>query len=331
MKALVYTGPKTLSFQEEPTPVAQPGDALVHIDAVGICGSDMHAYLGHDDRRPAPLILGHEAAGTVIEGSLKGQAVAINPLVTCGVCRDCLDGRPNLCAERQIISMPPRQGAFAEYISIPERNLIEVPGGMDLSRASLAEPVATGLHAVFLAHQHSRRPLSEGRALVMGGGAVGLSAALVLASHGCQQITIAETNAGRRQTAKAAGFDCVFDPLNENGPVPGSIDVVIDAVGAKATRVAAIEAARPGSVIVHVGLLDGEDGVDVRRLTLQEIAFIGCYTYTMVDFRAGLNALHTGALGQLEWYEERSLAEGIGAFDDLLNGRSSAAKIVLRP
>ena len=331
MKALVYINPQKVIYRDEAEPVPGEGEVLVRVEAVGICGSDMHAYLGHDERRPAPLILGHEAAGTVVDGSLKGKIVAVNPLVSCGVCADCQDGRPNLCAQRQIISMPPRQGAFAEYISIPERNLIEVPEGMDVARAALAEPVATGLHAVFLAHLHSRRPLSEGCALVLGGGAVGLSAALVLASHGCHDISIAETNAGRRQTAKAAGFDAVFDPTSEKGPPPGSVDVVIDAVGAKATRVTAITAARPGSVIVHVGLLDGEDGVDVRRLTLQEIAFVGCYTYTMTDFHAALRALHAGALGPLDWHEERPLAEGIGAFDDLLNGRSSAAKIVLRP
>ena len=331
MKALVYTGPKTLSYQDEPDPCPGTGDALVKIEAVGICGSDMHAYLGHDERRPAPLILGHEACGHVMDGRLAGKLVTINPLVSCGVCFECLDGRANLCAERQIISMPPRQGAFADYISIPETNLVEVPEGIDPSIAALTEPIATGFHAVLLAHKFSHRPLSEGRALVLGGGAVGLAAALVLASHGCRDILLADTNEGRRQTANATDICMAFDPVSGKGPPPGSVDVVIDAVGAKATRSAAIKAARPGSVVVHVGLMDGADGVDVRRLTLQEIAFVGCYTYTMADFRAALKAMQTGALGPLNWFEERSLEEGGQAFDDLLNGRSRAAKIMLRP
>ncbi|MEO0718731.1 MAG: alcohol dehydrogenase catalytic domain-containing protein, partial [Pseudomonadota bacterium] len=88
MKALVYTGPETLEFQDAPDPVAT-GDALIRVAHVGICGSDMHAYLGHDERRPAPLILGHEAAGTVIGGPGAGTRVTVNPLVTCGVCEDC--------------------------------------------------------------------------------------------------------------------------------------------------------------------------------------------------------------------------------------------------
>jgi L-iditol 2-dehydrogenase len=331
MKALVYTGPQALALRDEPDPSPAADEVLVRIEAVGICGSDMHAYLGHDERRPAPLILGHEAAGRVVEGRLAGRSVTINPLVTCGRCADCLGGRANLCAERQIISMPPRQGAFAEFVALPERNLVEVPEGMSPTVAALAEPVATGLHAVFLAHRHGHRPLSEGRALVMGGGAVGLSAALVLRSHGCRDVWLADTNDGRRRMAAAAGIDAVYDPTGDPGPVPGSVDVVIDAVGAKATRTTAIQVARPGGVIVHVGLLDAADGVDMRRLTLQEIALVGCYTYTMVDFRAAVDALHAGALGALDWYEERGLADGVGAFDDLLNGRCAAAKVILRP
>lgn len=331
MKALIYTGPETLVYRDDLEPKTTKGEVLVGIEAVGICGSDMHAYLGHDDRRPAPLILGHEACGRIVDGPQAGKRVTINPLVTCGVCRDCVSGRPNLCAERQIISMPPRQGAFAEFIAIPERNLVEVPDNMDPSIAALTEPVATGLHAVQLAHRHSHRPLAEARALVIGGGAVGLAAALVLASHGCREIALADTHAGRRETAAATKICTAFDPSNGEGPEPGSMDVVIDAVGAKLTRMDAITAARPGSVIVHVGLLDGEDGVDIRRLTLQEISLVGCYTYTMTDFCAAFQALQSGALGTPDWYEKRPLADGANAFADLREGRTSAAKIILCP
>ena len=119
MKALVYTAPKRVEYRDFDDPSPTNGELLVKISNVGICGSDMHAYLGHDDRRPAPLILGHEASGVIEEGEKKGERVVINPLVTCGVCPQCLDGRSNLCPKRQIISMPPRQGAFAEYIAMP--------------------------------------------------------------------------------------------------------------------------------------------------------------------------------------------------------------------
>ena len=116
MKALVYTGPKHVELRDFPDPAPVEGEALVRIEAVGICGSDMHAFLGHDERRPAPLILGHEAAGTVLSGALEGQRVTVNPLVTCGTCADCKASRDNLCRTRQIISMPPREGAFAAML-----------------------------------------------------------------------------------------------------------------------------------------------------------------------------------------------------------------------
>jgi len=331
MRALVYTGPKQIVLQDAPDPVAASDDVLIEVGAVGICGSDMHAFLGHDERRPAPLILGHEAAGIVRGGPMDGKRVVVNPLVTCGVCRDCLSGRENLCSKREIISMPPRQGAFAEKIVVPMRNVIEVPEGLDMTKAALAEPLATSWHGVTLADRHTARPLAEARALVMGSGAVGLGAALSLRAFGCHDVTVAETNALRRETALSQGFTNVVDPTVEGTLDAGFADVVIDAVGNKHTRAASVRSARPGSVIVHIGLGDGVDGFDARRVTLQEITFVGAYTYTMIDFRGALTAMASGALGNLDWIEARLLEDGIQAFDDLLEGRTGAAKIVLNP
>ncbi len=331
MKALVYTAPRKVEYREEPSPERQPDDVLVKVDAVGICGSDMHAFLGHDERRIAPLILGHEASGVVAEGDLKGRRVVINPLVTCGACRACSSGRSNLCTRRQIISMAPRQGAFAEYIAIPERNLIEIPDGLDAAKAALAEPIATGWHAVRKAREASDLPMENSRALVFGGGAVGLAAALSLHASGCRDIMLAETNARRRETASKAGICRAFDPLDTEIVLESNVDLVIDCVGAKPTRRAATAAVRPGGVIVHVGLADGADGMDVRKLTLQEITFIGTYTYTMEDFRETVAAMHAGALGELDWFEQRGLSDGAEAFEDLIEGRVASAKIILRP
>ena len=331
MKALVYTQPSEVVYREESEPVPGRGDAMVQVSAVGICGSDVHAFLGHDERRVAPLILGHEASGVVIGGALDGERVVINPLVTCGECEDCRSGRSNICGSREIISMAPRQGAFAEFVSIPERNLVTLPAELDLTHAALAEPIATAWHAVAKAAALANRPLDAAKALVFGGGAVGLSAALSLHAQGCREIFLAETNASRRETASKASICTPFDPINE--PVVGdnSIDVVIDCVGGRVTRVGSSSAIRPGGVIVHVGLLDRADGLDIRKLTLQEVMFCGSYTYTMEDFRAVVSAMSAGGLGNLDWYEERALADGPNAFSDLIDGRTGAAKIILRP
>lgn len=329
MKALVYTGSKGLDYREVADPVAGTGESLVRIESVGICGSDMHAYLGHDERRPAPLILGHEAAGSVVAGAGMGRRVTINPLVTCMRCEACRSGRENLCASRQIISMPPREGAFAQLVAIPERNLVDVPDHVDFDRAALAEPLACGWHAVKQGERALDRPLSQARVLVLGAGAIGVGAGLALAARGAGTIVLSEPHAGRRAFAcERIGLDA-RDPAELSGE--GAFDLVVDAVGFAATRAQACEVVRPGGVIVHIGLGSAEGGLDIRRMTLQEITFIGTYTYTMEDFRETAAAIFDGRLGALDWIETLPLADGAQAFGDLLAGRVSAPKIVLKP
>ena len=331
MKALVYTGPEQIVYRDEPDPDPAAGEVVVKIEAVGICGSDMHAYFGHDERRPAPLILGHEASGIALDGRFEGQRVVINPLVSCGRCVDCLGGRANICRSREIISMPPRPGAFAEMVNIPETNVVPVPDDMDPAKAALVEPIATALHAVGVAERALWRPLGETETLVIGGGAVGLSAALVAASRGARNVTVADTNPGRRETAANAGSFHVVDPLDTSAIADNSFGLVIDAVGGGGTRELASRAVLPGGVIAHIGLMDNKDGLDVRKLTLQEVTFIGTYTYTMVDFRATIDAIHRGDLGPLDWVEKRGLKDGTAAFSDLKHGRTAASKIILLP
>lgn len=327
MKALIYTAPETLEYRDTAEPVAT-GDPLIRIDHVGICGSDMHAYLGHDERRPAPLILGHEAAGEIIDGPGKGRRVTVNPLVCCGVCEYCRAGRENLCPSRQIISMPPREGAFAERLAMPEVNLVEIPDGVPTEKAALAEPIACGWHAVRLAKRVLDRQVEEARCLVLGGGAIGLGAALVLAAHSAREVHIAETSAARRAILTGTGDFRVFDPREET---PGGFDLVIDGVGFDATRATASAAVKPGGVIAHIGLGSATGGLDIRRMTLQEITFIGTYTYSAEDFRQTAQAIFDGRLGSLDWVEIRPLSEGARAFADIRAGQVAAPKIVLAP
>jgi threonine dehydrogenase-like Zn-dependent dehydrogenase len=330
MKALVYTGPNNLVFRDEPEPIPEAGDVLVRVEAVGICGSDMHAYHGFDARRPPPLILGHEAAGRIAAGPRAGERVTINPLVVDPSCPYAIEGRWHLSPTRQIISMPPRPGAFAELVRIPARNVVAIPEAMPIAHAALAEPVAVSWHAVRIGMERLHRPLAACRVVVLGGGAIGLAAALVARHFGARDVVIGETNPLRREAlAREEGFATYRPGIDE--PEDNSADLVIDAVGADATRAASCRMARPGGVIVHVGLLPGQGGLDIRKLTLQEIAFAGSYCYTPADFIATVAALAERRLGSLGWFEERSLAEGADAFQTIDAGRTPAAKIVLRP
>lgn len=330
MKALVYTGTHEVVYRDEPDPVSQdPSMVLVNVDACGLCGSDMHAYHGHDARRVPPLILGHEATGIVASGARAGEPVIINPLISCGSCDYCLAGDTNLCPQRELLGMR-LAGGFADHVLVPEQNLMALPAGMDVGDASLTEPTAVSLHSVRLAERVMSRPVSEARAVVLGAGAIGVLAALVLASKGCDEIYIGDTNALRRATAEQNDWGHVYDPLTAE-PAADSFDLVIDAVGCGPTRQAASRLVRPGGVICHAGLQDNEPGLDTRKITLQEIVVIGNYTYTVPDLLAATRALHAGKLGSLDWVERRSLSEGASAFADVHNGSTPSPKIVLFP
>lgn len=324
MKALIYDGVETLGYRDVPDPVRQGNDALIRVEAVGICGSDMHAYMGHDTRRPAPLILGHEAAGVIKAGPNAGARVTINPLVNCGTCAACISGRENLCPSREIISMMPREGAFAQYIAMPQSNLVTVPDDVPLAKAALAEPLAVSWHAVRLALE-ALPARAERRALVIGGGAIGLAASLAFKAQGITDVTLVEPNAARRAFLQQTCGETVVAKSE------GQFSLVIDAVGYAATRAVASTLAAPGGVIAHVGLGEDAGGLDIRRMTLQEITFIGTYTYTAQDFRDTAHAIFDGRLGPLDWCQYRPLADGAQAFADLRAGHVAEPKVVLSP
>lgn len=329
MRALVYTNPNEMTYREEAAPRPAAGEVLIRVDAAGICGSDMHAYHGRDPRRVPPLILGHELVGEVIEGPLTGQRVTVNPLITCGRCEYCVQGRDNLCANRGMIGMT-RAGGFAEFVTTAASSIVEIPPDMSVLAAALTEPAATAVHALGAGMRALARPLPECRALVIGGGAIGLLTALLLRSYGSRNVEISEPNPLRREAAHAATGWRVYDPADD-AERRADVDLVVDAVGSAATRTAALEAVKPGGVIVHVGLADSASQIDMRKLTLAEISLIGVYTYSTSDLRASVSALHEGAFGDLQWVQERPLADGARAFQDLDAGRIASAKIVLRP
>jgi len=330
MTALVYTAPNEVQVQQAASPVASDTESVLRIEAVGICGSDMHAYHGHDPRRKPGLILGHEFAGTIIDGPGIGRRVTGNPLISCGRCEFCVQGRNNLCADRTMVGMT-RPGAFAQYMSIPEKELIDIPDDMSATQAALTEPGATALHGLAAGQRAMIRPIAESKVMVIGGGAIGMLAALLLRSWGARETWVAETHQGRRDAIARHADAQTFDPTAGDGPGNDSFDLVIDAVGAAPTRNLMLAAVKPGGVAVHIGLQDWASEIDMRKLTLAEITMIGTYTYSTADLKSTVAAINAGQFGDLSWVQERALTDGAQAFDDLHNRRTESAKIVLRP
>lgn len=333
MKALVYTQPNEVQLLERPAPTLDAGEVILKIEAVGICGSDMHAYHGHDPRRKPGLVLGHEFCGTVVESAspqyAKGTRVTGNPLITCGTCDFCVQGRNNLCSRRTMVGMT-RPGAFADLMSIPAASLIDMPQDMPAVHAAVTEPAATALHAINLSMRVLVRPVQECRVLILGGGAIGMLSALLLKTYGCGDLTVAEVNPLRREQLETHARVKTYNPKDTN-PSEDNFDYVIDAVGSKITRNTAMTSVRAGGVIMHIGLQDWASEIDMRRLTLAEITLLGTYTYTTADLRATVAAIHRGAFGDLSWVDVRPMADGAQAFMDLDAGRAASAKVILCP
>ena len=327
MKALVLTDIEKLEYTSYPKPIPGKDEVLVRLRASGICGSDMHAYVGHDDRRPPPLILGHEASG-MVQINNKSEMVVIDPLVTCTRCWYCLNHFSNLCAKRQIISMEPRAGAFAQWLAIPKRNLVNIDN-LSFEQASLAEPISTAWHGVKLAQKYSIKPLQSARVLIYGGGAIGLASALVLQYLGADNVAILETNSKRIALLEEAIDIEIYNPSAQNSAYKA--DVIIDAVGSSMTRKNAISGISAGGVIVHIGLGDSDSGFEPRKITLAQITVVGSYTYTHDEFIEIVDIMSRGGLGKLNWYKNYALSNGQSAFRQLLNGQADAIKIILNP
>ena len=326
MRALVYTG--TMQTEMRDVPVSQPeeGQCTVAVSHCGICGSDMHAWHGHDPRRVPPLVLGHEATGVALDGKFKGKRVVINPLMTCEACKFCQAGNEHLCPERELIGMR-LPGAFAERVLINEKNLTEIPDSLTGDEAALAEPLAVAVHSVRVAVNHLKNADPGMPIAVLGGGAIGLLCAMVLGHHGFTNVSIAETNPLRRQLLEDVTGAIAYDPLH-GGLAEGSVTLVLDAVGSGITRKSSSEMVQPGGLIAHVGLQDNEPGLDTRRLTLQEIGFIGTYCYTNDDFAEAVNMLISGAITRQGWSEIRPLEDGVAGFEDIHSGKA-LPKIIL--
>jgi len=325
MKALVYTGTMQTEIRDMPLADILEGQVCIDVHQCGICGSDMHAWHGLDERRVPPLILGHEAVGTARNGRFAGQRVVINPLMGCGSCSACTSGFEHLCASRELMGLR-MPGAFAQQVIMKEDNLTAISDGLKDRDAALAEPLACAVNAVQLAIHHIAD--RDASVHVIGGGAIGLLAAMVFAAKGFRYIHIAETNALRRDMLAKAGDFIAYDPRDAI-PNSGYIDIVLDAVGSGRTRAAASAMVRPGGVISHIGLQDNEPGLDTRRITLQQIHFTGSYCYSKLDFTEAVQLLEDGKITGEGWAEIRDLEAGVQSFIDIHDG-NAPPKIILR-
>ena len=329
MSALVYEAPLQMNMRQVPMPVLQPNEVLIRVAYSGICGSELSGYEGKNSLRKPPLIMGHEfsghieAIGSAVDRSeLKvGAAVTANPLVSCRQCRYCLSGKGHLCPKRKLLGahLP---GSNAEFVAIRADALSLVPPELPLTMAASVEPAACAIHAAALA-----APSPEEKGLVVGAGPIGLMVIQALADRGIGQIFCIDLNAERLMMAEKLGaVPGTFESL-ESQPV----DIVVDAVGASATRQGCSRAVRSGGRIVWIGLHEADTTLPVNDFIRQEITTYGSFAYTPIDFENALQALAQKRITLEDaWTQIEPLENGTACYEKLLHG-APISKIWLTP
>ncbi|WP_309118125.1 alcohol dehydrogenase catalytic domain-containing protein [Paenibacillus sp.] len=337
MKALVWTAPETMEIANVAEPTPAEDEVIVQVEAVGICGSEIEGYLGHNSLRKPPLIMGHEFCGRIVgsgdrvSGLEPGLKVVVNPLSSCGVCNSCIKGNTQLCASRRIAGIH-RPGAFGERVAVPAASVIPVPDAMNSFRAALAEPLACSLRATRRAMQRHFRP----NVLVIGAGGIGILCAKVARLIGAARVIVADTHPERLKIALQTACDAVVDPRSEslaeaaNREAGGAgIDVVIDAAGFQPTREAAFAVVQPGGTVMNIGLGIDETRLAINHAIRSEIEVLGSFCYTAHDFREAVRLLVDGLVTEEGWTEARPLAEGFQAFQELTAGKVKQGKLFL--
>lgn len=342
MPALVWLGPRAMVQRDEPVPQLAPGEILLEVGAVGICGSELSGYLGHNSLRRPPLIMGHEGAGrvaasqggTFADGSPAriGARVTFNPLMVCGECDRCRAGRTSLCRRRQLLGVH-RPGAFARYMAAPAAQCWPLPDDLSLVAGALTEPLACAVRAVALSEVQPGQ-----RLLILGAGPIGLCCVAAARAIGVEQIVVSDIAPGRLAIAAAWGAHANINAREQDVVAAvqeryaGGADVAIDAVGTTTVRAQAVHAVVPGGRVALIGLHDEELVMPANYIIRQEVTLTGTFSYTAADFQRALDLLVGGVVQPAaDWLEERPLAAGPASFDELVDGRARAAKIMLLP
>ncbi|WP_285660761.1 zinc-dependent alcohol dehydrogenase [Actinorhabdospora filicis] len=246
MRTAWLHGAGDVRVTEGPVPEPGPGEALVKVTAVGLCGSDLHWYgegaIG-DVRLSEPIVPGHETAGVVMSGALTGRRVAVDPAIPCHRCELCVEGHPNLCADLRFAGYADTPGGLREYLTWPEHRLHVLPDAIGDAEGALLEPLGVAIHALDLGRVRLGMSVA-----VVGCGPIGLMLVRLARLAGATRVLAADPLPHRREAALRMGADDVFDE-----PVAGA-HVAFEVAGNDAAVDLAIGACRPGARLVLVGI-----------------------------------------------------------------------------
>ena len=343
MKAMQLQEYKQLKIVDIPTPDIQPHELLIEVKACGICGSDIHGYDGSTGRRVPPLVMGHEAAGVVSKAGGKvtkfsvGDRVTFDSTISCGHCNNCRRGQINLCANRQILGVScnefKRNGAFAEFVVVPENIVYALPDSLSFEHAALIEAVSIAVHAT------NRTPKQLGQtAVVVGTGMIGLLCIQTIKLAGFADVIAVDLDDEKLKKAAALGATATLNAKNVNVAEEvkkltggeGS-DVTLEVVGATATIQSAIACTRRGGAVTLVGNLAPKIEFPLQSVVTGELSIFGSCA-SSGEIPQCIKLLDSGAVDVRPLITATAtLDEGPKWFERLYAGEAGAMKVVLMP
>lgn len=342
MKAAVFRGVQDMQVEDVPEPEAGPGDVVVEVNAVGVCGSDLHTYTHGSFVQPGQ-IMGHEFTGHVVqvgaevEGLAMGDRLTASPLVPCGECPRCAEGRYNLCAAAWTQGLAyGRPGAFAERLLIPRpvpgENVFPLGDEVSDEAGALVEPLAVAVHAVKLAE-----PVEGATALVVGLGTIGLQVVQALRAHGVGRVIGVDLSVLRLEAASTLGAEAVEgspglkEALGSVLSDGDEVDVVFECSGVPALAKSALEIVRGGGTIVVLALYDDPLTFNPTLLVQNEIRLQGSIAYTGEDFAEAVSLVASGqAVAEPFITQRESLDNVSGAFAVQLD-KDQSIKVLIKP
>lgn len=342
MKALLLTKYRELEIAELPAPTPAADEVLIRVAACGICGSDVHGYDGSSGRRIPPIVMGHEAAGTIaaigknVTNFKEGDRVTFDSTIYCGACANCARGDVNLCDNRQVLGVScgdyRRAGAFAEFVAVPARIVYRLPATLSFEEAAMLEAVSVALHAVSLV------PIApDSTSLVVGAGTIGLLVMQALRAAGCSSVFISDVDPTRLKCAEdlgatatlPAGAELTRQLLQLTSGT--GVDVAVEAVGINATISAAIDSLRKGGNVVLVGNVSPEVALPLQKVVTRQLRLQGSCA-SAGEYPRAIELMSSGAIRVKPLITAVApLEEGARWFERLHAREPNLMKVVLAP
>jgi L-iditol 2-dehydrogenase len=337
MKQAVMVSPGRIEFREVATPEPSPGQVLVRMKRIGVCGSDIHVYHGKHALTPYPVVQGHEVSGVVeklgagVRGFAPGDAVTIQPQVTCGTCYPCTHGAYHICDHLKVMGFQ-TAGAGSEFFAVDAAKVLKLPSGMSFDHGAMMEPLAVAVHAL------GRVGGAAGKSvLVLGAGPIGNLVAQTARGLGAARVLITDLSDFRLVLAKKCGIEDAVNIGREDLAAaivkyfgPDKADLILECVGAPATIAQALAVARKGTDIIVVGVFGDKPAIDLGTVQDRELRLIGTLMYQEADWKVAIELAEKGKVKLAALVTDHfAFADYLKAYEYIEANRERAMKVMV--